>query len=251
MPVKVLAVDGSPQPQSAADARQRAGALRGGCHLGQLSDLGCAQAVALGVQLRERYVPALLPPDSLPALPHVAVRSSNLQRTVATAAGVLTGLFPDAVGKGVPAEVRVAPDGVFPWAPASMPHAGTDSPHLAGISEVEWLFPNTDACPRLKRLWKAHSAAWESPVGEEAWKRAWAVQLAALDKALPEEHRAALKRAWGVVELLDHSSALGWLSVSLSSSHVRRGCTNDPLSDTCVHHHQRRATPTACLPWVP
>jgi hypothetical protein len=108
--VKVLAVDGSPQPQSAADARQRAGALRGGCHLGQLSDLGMAQALELGVKLRERYVPALLPPDALPAAPHVAVRSSNLQRTVATATGVLTGLFPNAVGSS-PAEVRVAPDG--------------------------------------------------------------------------------------------------------------------------------------------
>lgn len=72
---------------------------------------------------------------------------------------------------------------------------------------MEWLFPNTDACPRLKRLWKAHSAAWESPIGEAAWKRAWAVQLADLDKALPEEHKASLKRAWGVVELLDHTTS--------------------------------------------
>ena len=111
MAVKVLALDGSPQPQSAADTRQRAGALRGGCHLGQLSDLGMAQAVELGVKLRERYVPALLPPDAMPAAPLLAVRSSNLQRTVATAAGVLTGLFSNAVGGPVPAEVRVAPDG--------------------------------------------------------------------------------------------------------------------------------------------
>jgi len=184
--VKVHALDGGPQMQSAADARQRAGALPGGCHLGQLSDLGVQQAIDLGTTLRARYIPALLPPSASPRPPLLAVRSSNLQRTVATASGVLTGMFPHAVGSSAtrPAEIRVAHD------------------------DVEWLFPNTDACPRLKNLWAAYSGAWDTPAGKAAWKATWAKQLDELGGVLTDpEHREALGRAWGIVELLDHTTS--------------------------------------------
>jgi hypothetical protein len=128
---------------------------------------------------------------------------------------------------------------------------------------VEWLFPNTDACPRLKRLWAAHSAAWESPIGEAAWKRAWAVQLAGLDKALPEEHRSSLKRAWGVVELLDHSTSrhahglppLGAMTPAHVDdvraiaahvvSHMFTGAHQTPHSAVAASHGDTAGTPEA------
>jgi len=98
----VEAVGGGARPPGRADARQQATTLPGGCHLGQLSDVGWAQAQALGAAARERYLPLLEAglPTSPPAL---SVRSSNLQRTVATARGVLEGLY----GGSPPAEVAV------------------------------------------------------------------------------------------------------------------------------------------------
>ena len=185
LPVAVQSLVSAAPPSSEADARQRAATLPGGCHLGQLTDLGVRQALALGAALRERYVPALLPPDALPCAATLSVRSSNLQRTVATARGVLSGLYPAAAAqpRATPVAVRVAPDA------------------------TEWLFPNTAACARLRDLWAQRSAAWDTTQGDAAWRSRFAPQLQHIHTALPPHHQHALQRAWGVVELLDHATS--------------------------------------------
>ena len=113
--------------QSGIDKRQVSHALPGGCHKGQLTTLGQLQARALGTWIRTRYVSQarLLPPAWV--VGDVAVRTTNLSRTLATAAGVLSGLYPDlAHASSVPVEATTVSD------------------------EVEWLYPNAAACPRLK-----------------------------------------------------------------------------------------------------
>jgi hypothetical protein len=160
----------------------------------QLTKVGQEQARELGTALRARYAAALLPPGVMnPAAAGTAlrVRSSNVQRTFATATGVLTGLLPAYAG-GPPVTVRVAPD------------------------DVEWIFPNFQACARLRALWRARSdrvprrsssdAAPPPPVAND-WQAPFKLQLASLAASLPASDAAALSRSWGVVELMDHATA--------------------------------------------
>ena len=183
--VLVRGLDGASLPAvSKGNARQKAVTLPGGCHLGQLSDVGWAQAEALGAVLRERYAQRLgLEASALS--PAVSVRSSNLQRTVATAEGVLRGLFPQAPPDKPLATVLVATDA------------------------AEWLFPNTDACARLRRLWRGEGGASRPVVSDAELRAAHPEQLARLEAVLPQAERDALNKglAWGLVELLDHAAS--------------------------------------------
>lgn len=169
---------------SVSDGKQRAGELPGGCHTAQLTALGGAQAVALGRELRRRYG-SLLPcasPGACAGL--LQVRSSNTQRTVATAAGVLSGLFPGAEARS----------------PAAAP-----APVRVGADDTEWLFPNYAACARLRQLWQAQAPGKKAGAEHAAFRARWAAQLASLRSALAghEEGLAAVEHPWGCVELMD------------------------------------------------
>ena len=102
---------GTPRPHHGLSLKQEASVFPGGCHKGQLTTLGQRQARRLGEWLRGRYATgaegSLLPPEWQDGL--VAVRSTNLSRTVATAAGVLTGLYPGGTGS-TPVPVATIPD---------------------------------------------------------------------------------------------------------------------------------------------
>jgi len=171
--------------------------------------VGQLQSRELGAALRARYGQLLPPHAASPAAAGaaLAVRSSNVQRTVATARGVLTGLFPQAA------------------AAASARHShhdasesSTSPPESApgGVIRVaddadEWLFPNFAACARLRWLWRQRAARGGAAAGgdDDAWRRPFERQLDALAKALAgrAEDVAALKQPWGVVELMDGATA--------------------------------------------
>ena len=148
---------------------------------------GAAQAglLPVAVQSLVSAAPPSSEADARQRAATLSVRSSNLQRTVATARGVLSGLYPAAAAqpRATPVAVRVAPDA------------------------TEWLFPNTAACARLRDLWAQRSAAWDTTQGDAAWRSRFAPQLQHIHTALPPHHQHALQRAWGVVELLDHATS--------------------------------------------
>ena len=148
--------------------------------------MGRADAEALGAELRRRYAAALgMGGDGAGAGPEaMVVRSSNIQRTIATATAVLSGLFPERSSGAEPVHIRVASD------------------------DAEWLFPNFECCPRLRQMCKDYGGAGDlrNPARLEAWRRAWAPQLARLANALPEP-LVAPQSPWAVVELLDHCAA--------------------------------------------
>ncbi len=173
--------------------------------------MGQRQARELGTALRARYAAALLPPGCTHAAeagPALAVRSSNVQRTVATAAGVLTGLFP-------PAAAAAAAAAAAQHAAAPSVHHTPPAPIRVAEDAVEWIFPNFEACARLRALWRrrsgaasaSSSAAHSTAPVDDTWRRPWAAQLAALAQAVPPADVAALGRPWGVVELMDHATA--------------------------------------------
>jgi hypothetical protein len=172
--------------------------------------VGQTQARELGEALRARYAEALLPrgaANAAAASPALAVRSSNVQRTIATAAGVLTGLFPNSVPSSASA--------------AGAQHAAPPpAPVRVADDAVEWVYPNFQICARLRWLWSARAGRGSSqlpppPADADAadaaadapWRRPWARQLAALVAALPPADGAALRTAWGAVELMDHATA--------------------------------------------
>jgi lysophosphatidic acid phosphatase type 6 len=171
--------------------------------------VGQTQARELGEALRARYAEALLPrgaTSAAAASPALAVRSSNVQRTIATAAGVLTGLFPNSVPSSASA--------------AGAQHSAPPAPIRVADDAVEWVYPNFQVCARLRWLWSARAGRGSSqlpppPADADAadaaadapWRRPWARQLAALVAALPPADGAALRTAWGAVELMDHATA--------------------------------------------
>jgi lysophosphatidic acid phosphatase type 6 len=111
-PLDVREEGGGPRPRNAHDAEQVAARLPGGaCHRGELTREGYAQALALGEWLRRRYVDGarFLPEAYDPSDNAVGARSTNYARTLATIAGVWTGLYPElaAAAAGAP-PLRVA-----------------------------------------------------------------------------------------------------------------------------------------------
>jgi len=74
--------------------------------------------------------------------------------------------------------------------------------------ELEWLYPNTDGCARLRRLWRAHGARAASPEAEAALRARWAPALARLEPELPPlDSHAGRGLGWAIVELLDHAAS--------------------------------------------
>lgn len=86
----------SSRPINEHDAAQVSTVFNGGCHKGELTKQGQAQALDYGLWLRQRYVEefAFLPKEYVGGI--LGSRTTNYSRTVATLAGVLTGLYPGA-----------------------------------------------------------------------------------------------------------------------------------------------------------
>ena len=140
------------------DQRQKARPLRGGkFHAGELTPLGHAQARELGGWLRQRYGPGGEHPlvGGVFNDCEVSARTTNVERTFQTCAGVLAGLFPS------------TSDGEV---------AGAAAPSTVEVETVdgakEWLYPNSACCPRLAELLKSRRAAL---------KNAKSARLAALE----------------------------------------------------------------------
>lgn len=110
------------------------GTLEGGAWPARLTFVGMKQAIDLGTRLRKEYLEGqgFLGGSWTTAKDHVYVRSTSTERTIETAQGVLTGLFPGQIKKDSPATI-----------------------YLRDTDEPEWGAPNFgNWCPRLKALWK-------------------------------------------------------------------------------------------------
>ncbi len=116
------------------------GTLEGGGKSGALTREGFQQARGLGAELRARYIDGaagpLLPARWEAAEPLVVVRSTRMERTVATAAGVLSGLF--------------AAD------------AATMRPRVLFNGKDEWLVAHpASGCARFREIFeRGHAASW-------------------------------------------------------------------------------------------
>eukprot|EP00727_Mastigamoeba_balamuthi_P001487 m51a1_g11335 hypothetical protein (395) ;mRNA; r:144977-146729 len=116
---------------------------QGNCTPGQLTLKGAMQARAVGQRMRQIYVETygLLPRQFDPSL--VYVRSTDIWRTKQTAMGHMNGLYPpETVRRGTVLRLNTAP------------------------TNIETLFPNSDACPMLGRLNSKvrESQEWKSRV---------------------------------------------------------------------------------------
>ena len=154
---------------SSVDERQRARPLPGGrFHAGELTPLGHAQARELGAWLRRRYGPGgdhpLVGAQFDPR--EVSARTTNVDRTFQTCAGVLAGLFPTAgagaggggAGAGGAGGATGAGDALAPASAQSSPVIEVET--IDGAKE--WLYPNSACCPRLADLLKSRRAALRS-----------------------------------------------------------------------------------------
>eukprot|EP00466_Bigelowiella_natans_P007296 jgi/Bigna1/138065/aug1.42_g12773 len=93
-PIMVQKEGGGPAPLlSKVVQRQVDTVYQGGCHAGQLTDLGKLQSAALGVKLGSRYPSIVAAISSDPS--GIYVRSTNYPRTIETAQYVLRGLAND------------------------------------------------------------------------------------------------------------------------------------------------------------
>jgi len=155
--------------------------LRGGCYMGELSTLGYEQARALGERLRERLgdTHGLLDDGSLDA-GAVETRTTNVPRTIATAAGVLTGLFPASVHRAERVRFLTAPE------------------------EVEHIVPNSRRCARLEEAMK-DASRWQAGRGAELLERAHELIRQVVE---PEHAEKLLRRPdlWPAVGLNDVDS---------------------------------------------
>ena len=132
-----LAKNGPRPPLSSGVKKQVNHTLPGGSYAGQLSDLGIDQTEALGKMLREEYG-RYLSPDATNGF--LSVRSTNVPRCIASAQGVLMGLYPG--------------------------HDSRQSPFRITTmnSQDEYLTPNTRKCQRMAELWNGARAKWSKDV---------------------------------------------------------------------------------------
>ncbi|KAL6770484.1 hypothetical protein ACKKBF_B31420 [Auxenochlorella protothecoides x Auxenochlorella symbiontica] len=163
VPLDIRTEDGQPRPANPDDVKQVETRFPGGCSKGELTRLGQRQALAFGRWLRRRYVDTLgfLPGDR--EQDTLLPRTTNYARTVATLAGVLTGLYPGDEG---PVPALTTPE----------------------MDEV--LYANVRSCARLKELVGGlHAEARASAKGDEG-VQALGRELAAA-MGLPPGHRVS------------------------------------------------------------
>lgn len=142
--VAVVSADGGPRPPlSKGVAAQRNFYLPGGAYAGQLTDLGIEQTKALGRLLRATYDAHGLSKDPasvgvIGSNAPISVRTTNVPRCVASAQGVLAGLFEE---EGQQQERKPFPLTTLP-------------------TSSEYATPNTKACARLEELFAQSKKAW-------------------------------------------------------------------------------------------
>ncbi|XP_006824816.1 lysophosphatidic acid phosphatase type 6-like, partial [Saccoglossus kowalevskii] len=129
----VKGLDGGAMPESRLDAVYREVLFKGGTFAGQLTTKGKQQMHALGGVYKKYYIDTLqfLDPKFTPE--HIYIRSTNVNRTIESAACVLAGMFGNHIKKKDPVSILVA--------------SSTD----------EILYPNAYFCNRFaainKNLW--------------------------------------------------------------------------------------------------
>eukprot|EP00188_Purpureofilum_apyrenoidigerum_P001898 Plantae.Rhodophyta-Purpureofilum_apyrenoidigerum.ctg20944.p1 GENE.Plantae.Rhodophyta-Purpureofilum_apyrenoidigerum.ctg20944~~Plantae.Rhodophyta-Purpureofilum_apyrenoidigerum.ctg20944.p1 ORF type:complete len:424 (-),score=64.33 Plantae.Rhodophyta-Purpureofilum_apyrenoidigerum.ctg20944:247-1518(-) len=134
--VSIVGVNGDP-PGHVHNMDATKEPLRGGCMPGELTELGCRQMRELGEKLREAYI------DNFKLLSdgfndrEVHVRASYQERAVQSAQALLSGLFP----KGQRPEK--IPIHVMPM-------------------KKETIIPNTNQCPRLRKMFGEAKKAWRA-----------------------------------------------------------------------------------------
>ncbi|XP_006813880.2 lysophosphatidic acid phosphatase type 6-like [Saccoglossus kowalevskii] len=121
---------GGPAPEKYFDAINKTVLFKGGTHAGQLTTKGKHQMHHLGEVYKKYYIDKLrfLDPQYEPE--HIYIRSSNLNRTIESAACVLAGMFGNEINKkgSVPIFVATAMDDI--------------------------MYPNFNSCGRLSALTK-------------------------------------------------------------------------------------------------
>jgi hypothetical protein len=159
-------------PLSAAEVEQidlqfHPAPLDGGAKAARLTRVGMEQAIALGRALREQYA-QLVPREWPLAQPMLLVRSTETERTIETAQGVLSGLFPGAITRECPALV-----------------------FIKAAQDKEWALPTFGrSCPRLQHLFQRAAKRLAAPEAPEA-RRLLAELQRHLDLAVPlDEHGA-------------------------------------------------------------
>lgn len=148
--VDIRGLEGTDRPVSQSDERQRKVVFAGGCRKGQLTSMGQLQALQLGGWLRERYALErdFLPDSYQPSA--LKVRSTNISRTLDTATGVLTGLYPDTTD---PILIETCDD------------------------RREWLYPNHRNCKRLSELIAGKRAQMQKNRRAEAYYKGLEAKL--------------------------------------------------------------------------
>eukprot|EP00736_Rhodelphis_marinus_P002718 Rmarinus@m.12766 len=126
--IRLEDMQGNKNPRSTVDARQHAVELHGGDKRGQLSALGAHQLVEVGGRLRKRYIEDLKLTGHQYSPDDVAVRSTNVLRTVLSARGILTGMYPGRNKGDEPIVIKVD-------------HTPKEIWH-----------PNPNSCPRLAEI---------------------------------------------------------------------------------------------------
>jgi len=106
------------------------GVLPGNCNLGQLTDRGYTQHLSLGTNLRNLYVNTyqFLNPDLDQS--EVALRSTDIPRTLQSAQANLMGLYPPGTPEGGVPVVDI----------------------FTMDTKTEYIYPNDDLCPRGRQL---------------------------------------------------------------------------------------------------